>query len=204
MARTILQRLPNWLTFLRLFLIPLFVFLMHDPSPSMELASACVFVVAALTDVFDGMIARRFSAVSDLGKLLDPLADKILVMSALVMLVAQRSDISGRPWIPGWWVVLILAREIWVTGLRGVAASRGIVVAANDTGKVKSVFQMVAIVFLLLRGMEIRVFGFVFTGQAIGLNLLLISLFFAIWGAAEYTALVLSHSPEPDPAEHGP
>src|SRR5262245_55607250 len=126
-----MQNIPNILTFLRLALIPLFVVLMIDPNPELTHAATLVFIIAAFTDYLDGVLARKFSAVSEFGKLADPLADKILVMAALVMLVAQRSDVYGEPWVPGWMVVLILAREIWVTGLRAVAASRGVIVAAS-------------------------------------------------------------------------
>src|SRR5262245_57339044 len=136
------QRLPNWLTFLRLGLIPVFVFLMVEPSRWMVDLAMIVFIVAAFTDYIDGIIARRYGAVSDFGKLLDPLADKILVMAALVMLASQRSDTYGEPWVPGWMVVMVLAREIWVTGLRAVASARGVVVAASTTGKFKSGLQM--------------------------------------------------------------
>lgn len=196
MARTIIKKVPNWLTLLRLFLIPFFVVLMIDPTRSMVYVATAIFAVAALTDLIDGMIARRYGAVSDLGKLLDPLADKILVMAALVMLVAQRSDLSGDPWVPGWMVVVVLAREIWVTGLRGMAAARGIVVAASDRGKVKSLLQMVAIVFLLLHDEEFLIFKVAFTAKGIGLNFLLVSLLFSVWGAVEYTTLVLSEAKE--------
>lgn len=175
---------------------------MTDPSEKMVLAAVGVFILAAITDYFDGFIARKYDLVSDFGKLLDPLADKILVMTALVMLVAQRSDVFGDPWVPGWMVVLILAREIWVTGLRGVAASRGIVVAAGSGGKVKSALQMVAIVFLLLHNNEIPVGqvtslvgigrpDLVITCQLIGMNLLVFSLVFAYWSACDYTAEIL-------------
>src|SRR5262249_9731081 len=112
------QRLPNYLTFFRLALVPVFVVLMLEPSEYMVFLAIIVFVVAAITDYVDGIIARSFGAVSDFGKLLDPLVDKILVMAALVMLVAQRSDVDGTPWVPGWMVVLVMARELWVTGLR--------------------------------------------------------------------------------------
>src|SRR5438132_14053268 len=112
---SIVQKIPNWMTYLRLFLIPLFVFLMSDASAVSLLGATIVFIIAAITDYVDGFIARKYGAVSDFGKLLDPLADKILIMSALVMLSVQRSDIDGAPWIQGWLVVAILARDLWVT-----------------------------------------------------------------------------------------
>ena len=186
-----MQRLPNWLTYLRLALIPVFVVLMIDPSPKMVFAAALIFVFASFTDYVDGIIARRFGGVSDFGKLLDPLADKILVMAGLVMLVAQRSDAYGTPWVPGWMVVLVLAREIWVTGLRGLAASQGVVVQAGATGKLKSGFQMFGITLLLLHDRPLSLLRLDWSCQFVGLNLLLISIGFSLYSAAEYTWAIL-------------
>jgi CDP-diacylglycerol--glycerol-3-phosphate 3-phosphatidyltransferase len=197
----LVQKIPNWLTLLRLGLIPFFVLLLIEPTPFMVKVATFVFIVAALTDLIDGYIARRFGAVSDVGKLLDPLADKILVTAALIMLVAQRSDFDGSPWVPAWMVVLVLAREIWVTGLRGIAASKGLVLAANATGKLKSGFQMVAIVLLLLHDTKLRFFGFPLSCQTIGTNLLLLSLVLSYWGAVEYSMLVLGQVFESDEAK---
>lgn len=184
------NNLPNWLTYLRLALIPVFVLLMLDPTPAMVRVALAVFIVAALTDYVDGFVARRWGAVSNYGKLLDPLADKILVMAALVMLVAQRSDLYGDPWVPGWMVVLVLAREIWVTGIRGVAASRGLVLQADGAGKVKSFLQMTAICCLLLHHTELRLGAGHVTAQILGANLLLLSIFVSYWGAFGYTSNV--------------
>lgn len=197
----LVQKIPNWLTLLRLGLIPFFVLLLIEPTPFMVSVATLVFIVAALTDFVDGYIARRFGAVSDAGKLLDPLADKILVTAALIMLVAQRSDFDGSPWVPAWMVVLVLAREIWVTGLRGIAASKGLVLAANATGKLKSGFQMVAIVLLLLHDTKLRLLGIQLSCQTIGTNLLLLSLVLSYWGAVEYSMLVLGQVFENDAAQ---
>ncbi len=188
---SMLHRLPNWLTYFRLLLIPVFVLLMIDPTRPMILLATIVFIVAAFTDLTDGYLARRFKAVSDEGKLLDPMADKILVLSALVMLVAQRSEITAEPWVPGWMVVLVLAREIWVTGLRGIAASRGVVMAAAQSGKFKSGFQMTSIVFLLMHDIAVPFTGRSVSCQTVGLNLLFFSIVLSYWGAVEYTAAVL-------------
>jgi CDP-diacylglycerol--glycerol-3-phosphate 3-phosphatidyltransferase len=186
----IIKQLPNWLTYLRLLLVPFFVALLVDPTEGMIHVAAVVFLIAAFTDYFDGWLARRIGVVSDLGKLLDPLADKILVMAALVMLVSQRSDIDGEPWVPAWLVVLILAREIWVTGLRAIAAKKGEIVAAQQSAKYKSALQMVAIFFLLMHrpgdllGFQIH-YGFV------GLMLLVLSVAFSLWSAIDYTTAIL-------------
>ncbi|RIL06154.1 MAG: CDP-diacylglycerol--glycerol-3-phosphate 3-phosphatidyltransferase [Proteobacteria bacterium] len=184
------REIPNYLTYLRLILIPLFVWLMIEPSRSMVYWATAVFVIAAATDYLDGFVARKFGAVSEAGKLLDPLADKLLVMSALVMLVAQRSDLYGEPWVPGWMVVVILGREIWVTGLRAVAAAGGTIIAAGSAGKFKSFLQMLAIMLLLLHDLRFPFLGTV-TCQIVGLYMLLISIVFSVWGAMEYTTLVL-------------
>jgi len=188
---SLLHRLPNWLTYLRLILTPVFVLLMVNPTRRMVVLATVLFVIAAVTDYVDGLIARRCGATSDFGKLLDPLADKILVMAALVMLVAQRSDVTGAPWVPGWMVVLVLAREIWVTGLRGVAAAQGRIIAAGNSGKVKSGLQMVAIVLLLLHDTPLPFTAGGVSCQVLGLNALLVSIVFSYWGAAEYSWAVL-------------
>ena len=188
----VVQHIPNWLTYLRLGLIPIFVVLLsNDPSRWAINVAAVIFTLAAVTDYVDGFIARRFGAVSDMGKLLDPLADKILVMAALVMLVGQRSALHGEPWVPAWMVAVVLAREIWVTGLRGLAAANGVVLAASSLGKVKSGLQMSAIILLLLHDYPLAIGGLQFTCQSIGVRLLLLSLVFSMWGAVEYTRGVL-------------
>jgi CDP-diacylglycerol--glycerol-3-phosphate 3-phosphatidyltransferase len=185
-----MRKVPNWLTAIRLALIPLFVVLMVNPSRETLWIATAVFLVAAVTDYADGYIARRYRAVTELGKLLDPLADKILVMAALVMLTAQRTFESGDPWVPGWMVVVILAREIWVTGLRGIAAAHGHVVAASPAGKVKSVLQMVAIVLLLAYDLPLFLFGWVVECRFVGLNVLFLSILWSVYGAVQYTLAV--------------
>lgn len=183
-----LQQLPNLLTLMRLGLIPVFVLLMLGQPDGFRLWCAiAVFILAAATDFADGVIARKFGAVSNLGKLLDPLADKILVMAALVMLLVQRSQLYGEPWVPGWMVVIILGREFWVTGLRAVAASSGRVIAAANAGKIKSLLQMVAIVLLLMHDYLFSFLGFTFTAQAVGVRLLFLSILLSLLGAYEYT-----------------
>lgn len=186
----VISNLPNGLTYLRLALVPVFVLLMIEPTPGMVYLATFVFVFASLTDYLDGYIARAYGVVSDTGKLLDPLADKILVMAALVMLVAQRSDLDGAPWVPAWMVVLLLGRELWVTGVRAVAASRGVVMEASQSGKVKSLLQMAAIALLLLH-YPVKIFGLVISPELLGINLLIISLAFSLWSAGEYTWRVL-------------
>lgn len=185
----LLLQLPNLLTFLRLALIPVLVITLVRGHTA---AALLVFISASMTDFLDGFIARKWGAVSDLGKLLDPLADKILVMSALVVLVGVREEVLGYSVIPAWLVVLILAREFWVTGLRGVAASRGLVIAADSSGKWKSALQMGAICLLIAyqSSIELPVFG-QFSCHIMGLNLIFLSLALSYWGAVDYTVTVI-------------
>lgn len=185
------KKIPNWLTFIRLALIPVFVAFLIEPSRASLNIAAIIFVLAAITDYADGIIARRYKAITDFGKLFDPLADKILVMAALVMLVAVRDD-QCISFVPGWMVVLILAREFWVTGLRAYAAKDGNVVAAKSGGKVKSFLQMVAILALLLHDYSIGFMGYKVTYQLIGLNILLVSLVFSYVSAFDYSISILA------------
>jgi CDP-diacylglycerol--glycerol-3-phosphate 3-phosphatidyltransferase len=136
-----MKNVPNILTILRVALIPVFIVLLMNGH---SYSAAIVFIAASLTDMLDGKIARKYDLVTNFGKLMDPLADKLLVVSALVCLT-QLGEIAG------WMVIVILAREFTITGLRSVAASEGIVIAAGFSGKLKTVFQMVAISCLLLQ-----------------------------------------------------
>jgi|GEM_PF-220002 len=185
------KRLPNWLTFLRLALIPIFVVVLIEPSRSNLNLAAIIFVFAAITDYADGILARRYAAITDFGKLFDPLADKILVMAALVMLVALRDE-RCVSFVPGWLVVLILARELWITGLRAFAAKDGTVVAAKAGGKVKSFLQMVSILALLLHNYSFPLLGFRITFQEVGLNLLVLSVVFSYLSACDYSLAILA------------
>lgn len=137
------MNLPNKLTILRMALVPVFVvFLMLDGVWA-QYAAAAVFALASLTDYLDGHYARAHNMVTDFGKLMDPMADKLLVMAALVGLVAQ-----GRaPYVA---VMVLLGREFVISGIRLVAASRGVVIAADRLGKYKTVTQMIAILLLIL------------------------------------------------------
>ncbi|HEX3773505.1 MAG TPA: CDP-diacylglycerol--glycerol-3-phosphate 3-phosphatidyltransferase, partial [Polyangiaceae bacterium] len=134
---------PNLLTMARVAVIPLVIILLGRGSPKDCTWAALVYSAAAITDLLDGYLARRMNVVSVLGKFLDPLADKLLVMAVLVYMVPM-----GR--IPEWAVVLLLAREIAVTGLRSIASSEGVVIAAGDDGKSKTALQMIGILALIL------------------------------------------------------
>ena len=142
------MNLPNWLTLSRIFIVPLLVVVLLTPLsenlgvPRYILALA-IFVAASLTDYFDGKIARRRKQVSKLGKLLDPIADKLLISAALISLVENHLA-------PAWAVVIIVAREFAVTGLRSIAATDGVVISASKMGKFKMVAQVVTVGLLIL------------------------------------------------------
>ncbi|MCC7470834.1 CDP-diacylglycerol--glycerol-3-phosphate 3-phosphatidyltransferase [Candidatus Nomurabacteria bacterium] len=146
------MNLPNVLTLVRILLIPVFVMLLIDPTPDRALAAAIVFVVAAVTDLLDGYVARKTGQITKLGRLLDPIADKLLVLSALILLV-QVDRVSALV------AILIIAREVAVTGLRAIAASEGLIMSAEVTGKYKMALQVIAIVLLVLEGTVVEVIG---------------------------------------------
>lgn len=189
-----LKNLPNHITLLRLGLVPIFVLLLYQESKIAQWIAFVIFVVAAITDYVDGYLARKFGAVSDFGKLLDPLVDKVLILSALVMLVGRRDLIDGSQWVPAWLVIVILGRELWVTGLRGLAASQGMILAAGRSGKVKSGLQMIAASFLLAGTVRVPLFGLSLSARYIGLNLLMLSAIVGVWGGYKYTVAVLGEN----------
>ena len=133
------MNLPNKLTTLRMILVPVFIIVYLA---GYHYASAVIFIAASLTDFLDGHLARKYDLVTNFGKIMDPLADKLLVTSAFVCMVQEGI-------VAGWMVIVILAREFAITGLRSVAASEGVVIAAAWSGKIKTVTQMIAIIFLL-------------------------------------------------------
>ena len=135
--------LPNLLTFARLLLIPVFILLLSQPGPRHAIGAAIVFVVAALTDLLDGYFARRRAEVTRLGRLLDPIADKLLVLSGLILLV-ENHRVSAVI------AVLMIGREVAVTGIRAIASAEGIVMSAETSGKYKMTAQVIAIVLLIL------------------------------------------------------
>lgn len=137
------MNLPNKLSLLRMGLIPVMVALMYVQSQTCSILAAVVFGIAAFTDYLDGYIARKQHIVTDFGKFVDPVADKLLNLSAMIMLVHQGI-------MPAWAVVAILARELCVDGLRMVAVGHGQVIAAGMLGKIKTVSQMVLILWLMI------------------------------------------------------
>jgi CDP-diacylglycerol--glycerol-3-phosphate 3-phosphatidyltransferase len=141
--------IPNILTLARIVAVPAVVLLLLPGgghrmiSPESSIAAFLIFVCAAITDAFDGFIARRYHMITDLGKLLDPLADKLLVCAAMIMLIpAER--------VPAWMAVIVVAREIGVTALRGVASTEGLVIAASKLGKWKTILLNIGVAMLIL------------------------------------------------------
>ncbi|MCC6543439.1 MAG: CDP-diacylglycerol--glycerol-3-phosphate 3-phosphatidyltransferase [Nitrospirae bacterium] len=137
------MNLPNFLTILRILLIPFFIIVFAVPSITRSNWAAIIFILASLTDWIDGYIARKYGQVTLSGKLLDPVADKLLVLSALIMLVEFHR-------VPSWLAIVIVGRDVAITGLRAIASSIGIVIAAKEMGKIKTLVQIIAIVFLIL------------------------------------------------------
>lgn len=146
------MNLPNKLTIIRIILIPVFVAVFYLPIiPCNYIISAAIFALAAFTDFLDGHIARKYNLVTDLGKFLDPIADKVLVSTALIiMLMPAVGELAILPAYSAIAIALILGRELIVSGFRMVAASKGAVLAADWSGKVKTFVTDVAIVVLLV------------------------------------------------------
>jgi CDP-diacylglycerol---glycerol-3-phosphate 3-phosphatidyltransferase len=174
------------LTYARIVMIPLCLWFLDRGDLKSCYFAALTFTIAAITDLLDGYLARLLGVESVLGKLLDPLADKLIVMACLVWLVPM-----GR--FPGWAVVLVLGREFSITALRSVAASEGIVIAAGQDGKIKTALQMIGLIALLLGGdypfrylgVDLGLVNLTRVGQAV----MYISIAFSLVSAAQYTRL---------------
>jgi CDP-diacylglycerol--glycerol-3-phosphate 3-phosphatidyltransferase len=177
--------LPNILSLLRILLVPLLVVLLLDPGPGWSLLAAGTFFLACWSDFFDGYLARRHGIATPVGKLLDPLADKLIVMAALVMLAAM----PRQPRVAAWMVVLVVGRELAVTGVRAIAVGEGYVMAADELGKYKMIFQMFALHGLLLH--------YPFWGvdwHAAGMYFLWIALAVGLWSGVDYHIRVVRHA----------
>lgn len=167
------MNLPNKLTLLRVFMIPVFLLVLFlAPEPINRYVAVIIFIVASLTDMLDGKIARKYNLVSNFGKFMDPLADKLLVMSALVSMVALED-------LAAWVVIVILAREFAITGFRTLAMEANIVMAASWWGKVKTTTQMIMIPVVLLK--------LPFSCMPMVENILVaLAVFFTIFSGADY------------------
>lgn len=174
--------LPNWLTMIRIIAIPIIAVLILIDTRITDFVATIVYSLAAITDFFDGYIARKKNLISVFGKFLDPLADKLVVLSILVVLLfLHRVDL--------WVVGVILSREITITGLRSIASSEGIIIQARPLGKFKTAFQMVALVGLILH--HSYPINFLFGEYDInfhrmGIWLLYISIVFSLTSAVDY------------------
>ncbi len=189
-----LFNLANILTLLRIVLVPivLVLILLMEVEPTqgwirweiteptrnnliLSIVATVLFVIASLTDLVDGYVARKYQLVTNLGKLLDPLADKLLIMGAMVMLVEKNR-------LPGWIAVVIIARELAITSLRSLAGAEGVVISASRLGKSKTVFQVVSVAAIILY----YPFGPI-NFYLIGITVFLLAVFLTIWSGVDYT-----------------
>ena len=176
--------IPNVLTLFRIAMIPVLAFLLLSPSREAGFWAAALFAVASATDWLDGYLARRMGIVTTFGKFLDPIADKMMVMAALIMILPFNR-------VPAWMVLVILGREIIITGLRGLASTEGIIIPASNLGKFKTIFQIVAILGLLLHYDYRWFFGIdhpylTANMHNVGMFYLWIAVVITIWSGVDY------------------
>lgn len=176
------MNLANKITLLRILITPIVVFILYFPGPVTCVIAALFFILAAVTDWMDGFIARRSNMVTSMGKFLDPLADKVLICSVLIMF-------TQLGWAPAWVVIVIVCRELVVTGLRAMAIDEGIVLAADTFGKAKTVLQILAIVPLTL---HYPIFGLRI--WPLGEILLYASMLMAIYSGINYCLYFYRHA----------
>lgn len=168
------MNLPNKLTIARMAMVPLFMVALLINTPESRILSVVIFALASLTDMLDGQIARKYNMVTNFGKLMDPLADKVLTAAAMICLV-ELGDLAA------WIAVVIIFREYLITGLRSVAASENIVVAANIWGKVKTVCQMIALMLLMVKPQVVALCGI-----DLGLWLMYVAVALTIYSGLDY------------------
>jgi CDP-diacylglycerol--glycerol-3-phosphate 3-phosphatidyltransferase len=178
--RSQITNLPNVVTMARVLIVPAVLYFIDNFSPVRSFIAAVLYLIAAASDGLDGYLARSRGQVSVLGKFLDPLADKLVVTAVLVFLVAL-----GRA--TAWVVVVLIARDFCITGLRGIASSEGIVIAASPGGKIKTALQLVAISMLLVHfSYPVLGLGISVDYQAAGTVLLYVSVVVSLASAVEY------------------
>ena len=162
--RAITRNIPNLLSAVRILAIPVVIGFLSWPGPLASFLAALIFSLASLTDLLDGYIARQQKRETAVGKLLDPLADKLLVLSCMIMLIPLER-------IPAWMVVLIIGREVAVTGLRGIASAEGMVIAASGWGKAKLILQTFSLIGLMIHyrylGIDFHLLGMIFLWGAL-------------------------------------
>lgn len=166
----------NKITLIRIALIPIFVIVMLANFPYSTVVALAIFVIASATDGVDGYIARKYNQVTNFGKFIDPLADKLLVMAAILILVE-------RGQMPSWCAMIILTREFAVTGLRLVAVGEGIVIAAGISGKIKTVVSILSICFMLTQWHDVALIGEHFTVDVLAVILMVVT---TVWSGVEY------------------
>ncbi len=184
-SESLLWTLPNLLSLFRIALVPILVYLLRDSGPLAGAIAAALFILGSLSDYYDGYLARKHGIVTTLGKFLDPLADKLLVVSVLIMLVAMPCDPDAAgacvPRVQAWIVVLIVGRELAVTGLRSIASSEGVTLGAEELGKYKTIFQIFALTGLLIH------YRYAFVDFHLGGTYFLwIALVLGLWSAVDY------------------
>jgi len=165
---------PNSLTLFRVASVPIIVILLLTPNRLYSFTSALVFSAAAITDFLDGFFARQRGLVSNFGKVMDPIADKVLMSTSFIMLASLR-------WIPAWIVCIIIGREIAVTGLRNIIAQKGKDLSASSLGKYKTGFQIASIIPLMIHYPY-----FTIDFHAIGFIFLWLALILTVWSGADY------------------
>jgi CDP-diacylglycerol---glycerol-3-phosphate 3-phosphatidyltransferase len=183
--------LPNTLSLFRIGCVPLLVILLFFPHKTTSFLAALVFGLASISDLLDGFVARRHQLVTTFGQFLDPLADKLIVSAALIMLIRL-----GR--VPAWMVVVIIGRELAIMGLRSAAVSEGKVISADNLGKQKMVFQTVAVLGLLL---HYEYYGVNF--HAIGMFFLWLAVILTLWSGFNYFRNFWHVLEENDPTSEG-
>ncbi len=166
--------LPNLITMLRIGVIPFMFLILLDPGPVLSLVIAAFFIMAAVTDLIDGYIARKYGIVTKIGKILDPIADKLVINTTMILMIPL-----GH--IPAWIVAIIIMRDIAVDGIRHISGSHGHIIAASRLGKQKTFAQIVAISALLI---NYPLFGV--DAHTVGICVLYVALFLTIWSGVDY------------------
>ncbi len=172
-----INNLPNTLSIIRLVLIPVIVICLYFPGRLGSFLAALFFGLAAITDLLDGFYARRHKKITSLGKFLDPLADKLLISATMIMLITLNR-------IPAWVVIIIIVREMAVTGLRGIAVVEGIVIEASSLGKYKTIFQLVSLICLSLHYEYLKV-----DFHIVGMTFLWAALILTMWSGWVYVKM---------------
>jgi CDP-diacylglycerol--glycerol-3-phosphate 3-phosphatidyltransferase len=166
--------LPNCITMVRIAVMPVLFFLLLSPGRFFSLVIAILFIVASITDLLDGYVARRYNIVTKMGKLLDPIADKLLISAAMIVMIP-----IGR--IPAWMVAIFVVRDIFVDGLRSIASSEGLIIQARALGKQKTLCQVIAVSALLI---HYPIFGI--DAHIVGMAILYIALILTVWSGTDY------------------